>query len=130
MLTKDLFDRAGEHLDGASRAGPGRWEEDHSRVRLPPGKTLRSERPEILHVVGYNGPVLGCGHLENRSVAPPGYVGSVYDRLDVVTAVPEQLRDPWGELLIEKSLHSRIARSPAAAASKPRWYSDSFSSIS
>jgi hypothetical protein len=44
MLTKDVFDRVGEHLDGASRAGAGRREQDQPGVRLPSRKALRSER--------------------------------------------------------------------------------------
>jgi hypothetical protein len=72
MPTKDLFDRVGEHLDGASCAGSGRREQDQSGVRLPPSEALRSQRPEVLHIVRDHGAVLGCGDLEDHSVAPSG----------------------------------------------------------
>src|SRR5450755_1253818 len=57
-------------------------------------------------------------------------IAAVADRLNVVAATPQQLANPRRELLIEESLHPRNARSPAAAASKPRRYSASLSSIS
>jgi hypothetical protein len=72
MLTKDLFDCICEPLDGASRAGPGRREQDQSGVRLPSGKAFSSEGSEVLHVIGNHGPLLGHGYLEDHSVATSG----------------------------------------------------------
>ena len=130
MLSEDLFDRIGEHLDGASRARPGRREQDQSGVRFAACQAFRSERPEVLHVVRDDGPFLAHRDFEDHSVASSCKVLPLSDGQDIVAAVPEQLRDPRRELLIQERLHSRSARSPAAAASKPRWYSASLSSIS
>jgi len=72
MLTKDLFDCICEPLDGGSRAGPSRREQDQSGVRLPACQALRSDGPEVLHVVRDHGSLFGGGDLEDQSVAPSG----------------------------------------------------------
>jgi hypothetical protein len=94
------------------------------------GETFGRERTEVLHVVGDQRTALGCSCFENHPIVLAGDVTAVYYGFDVTTAAPEQLRDARRELLVEQSLHPRSARSPAAAASSPRWYSASLSSIS
>ncbi len=130
MLRQDALDRIGERLDGSTSACTGRGNEDQPSVRLASGKPFSRERTEILHIVRDYGAALDRSHREDRSIALAGQVATGGHGLNVMTTAAEQLSYQRRELLIEQSLHPRIARSPAAAASNPRWYSDSLSSIS
>ena len=120
MLQKDALDGVREHLGGSSVARPGRREQDQPGMNFASGKTLGSERTEVLHVVGDIRAALGRRGFEDHSITLAGEVAPVHDRLNVMAAAAEQLRDPRRELLVEESLHPRSARSPAAAASNPR----------
>jgi hypothetical protein len=74
-------------------------------MRFAYGEPLGRERPEVLHVVGDHGAAFGRGGFEDPAIGLTGEVAPLHDRVDVMAAVTEQLRDPRRELLVQESLH-------------------------
>jgi len=129
VLDEDALDRIGKQLDRTDCARATPRKQDQPRMGLTSSETFSCEGTEVLHVPGDHRSTLGVGGFQDQSVGMPSEVTAIANSFDVVATVSKQSADSGRQLLIEEHLHPRSARSPAAAASKPRRYSASLTSI-
>jgi hypothetical protein len=129
VVAQYVLDGGGDRGDRVAAVRPRRGQQDQSGVCSAVRQPLGGERPEVLEVVRDHGPALTAGYFEDGAVAAADKILAVGHGVHVVAGLAQQRGYLRGQMLVQECSHERRARSPAAAAARPRSYSASLRSI-